>query len=265
MKTNIKTYEQFNKQQNNITYEEYIKQTKEYQTLNKLYTTHLNKLSTIIEMLNINNTYDLSLLYSYFLIPNGILSTTNTFKYYNSPTKAYEFIEIIGPKVLTGTGVCRHIVKHLSDLSRTCNLDNYILIADTFNSKIKHALLGIVDKEQKFLFDPTNKVIGTINNEQISFHNPITSETIPNLKISQNRAKHNDFNYLNTDNFFNLENKNNFDDFTQRYQIIKQKYNFFEECFQSYKSNNYTTYQEINYLLEQLNNLNKSKKKRLIK
>lgn len=260
MKNTILTYEQFSKMNNNQDYDEYIKQTKEYQLLDKLYNNHLNNLSNIIDMLNINTPYDLSLLYTYFLIPNGILSITDTFKYHKNTTKAYEFINILGPKVLTGTGVCRHIVKHLSDINQTLNFDTYILIADSLTSKIKHALLGISEQNQKFLFDPTNKVIGIINNQQISFINPLTPEEIPNLKISTNKEKHSNFNYLDTDFFFQLESKTNFEDFQQRYEIIKQKYDFFKDYFQLYKVNNYTTYQQICQLLEQLNNSKSTKK-----
>lgn len=152
---NVLTFHLLEKQN----YEEYLLKTHEYQEYLEAYQKSLKDFKDFIQNYNIHNSLELGILYTCFLLPKGIFSITNQFQYSYSKV-LFEPLEMLGSKVISGRGCCRHISKNLVDILNTCGYEAYYLKTEEINLSELHALVGIIYDSKKLTLDPTNKKIG---------------------------------------------------------------------------------------------------------
>lgn len=167
---NILTFHLFEKEN----YEEYIFDTNIYQKYLYTYQQVLKDFKEFIQNYPIHDSLELGILYTYFLLPNGIFSLFNNFSYFREYS-LFEPKELLGSKIISGTGCCRHIAKNLIDILNVCGFEAYYLSTQLLDESDFHALVGLCFQNKKYVLDPTNKKIGYfIDEDYIMTKNPIT-------------------------------------------------------------------------------------------
>lgn len=156
-----------------------VMDTKEYQKLIELYDEYTSLIADLIKKERFDNDMERSIFLEK-LTQKGYLSKDKTFQF-----KAFKYDtesmislrEISGARVATSTGVCRHICSLHNDVLKKCGVDIRILpthVAHTnhpeYNKHFRnitadHVVLGIIEKGEKYIYDPTNNCFGrsTIN------------------------------------------------------------------------------------------------------
>lgn len=157
-----------------------------------LYNNYLKNLAEFLKSINIKNSLDICIAYE-ILDRWGYLTGGNEhiYKEYKYDLDGY-CSELHGTRVITGTSVCRHKSAMLTDLLNkmnisACNLgvrgysddlyDKMPLLIKKLNFKPNHMVTGIVDKDGKYLFDPTwQGNIATFNTEKTKQDKILTEE-----------------------------------------------------------------------------------------
>lgn len=156
-------------------YENYIFDTLEYQEYSNLYKESLKNFKNFIQNYPIHDSLELGILYTYFLLPHGIFSVSDHFSY-SCEKSLFEPQEMLGSKIISGIGCCRHIAKNLIDILNYCNFTSYYLTTLSISKSELHALVGLYFNDEKFVLDPTNKKIGYfIDEEYIETSDPFNS------------------------------------------------------------------------------------------
>ncbi len=231
-----------------LSYDKYIKNTMEYKTTFKIYKLFLSRLKELLNLLGITDSLDISILCTYFLIPDGILSITDNFAKKVENYSNCEFVNLIGSKVLTGSAVCRHISKFIVDLNRINKNESYFVVLKNLeNDSMDHVVVGLKVEDKKFIIDPLNKQIGISNKDLVTCFNPMGGSIPVNYKIDRVRYKQiiDKLNYLDINVFFELEKLKNLNIFKERYEFVRIKYLYFKELFNNFKTDNYDLYVNI--------------------
>lgn len=251
---------------NDLSYDKYTKNTIEYINSFKLYKLLLLRLRELFDLLGINDSLDITILCTYFLIPEGILSISDNFNKKIENYSNFEFINTLGSKVLSGNAVCRHVSKFILDINRMCNYDSYFIPVNSIDDNTGHVLVGLNVNNEKFIIDPLNKQLGVICKEFITCFSPIESNVPINYKLNKNKLIIDKLNYRNINDFFNLNDGANIDIFKNKYEYMKLKYLYFKDLFLNFKYENIDLYKEIVSYLEILCGYKyNSKTKKLIK
>lgn len=248
---------------NELSYDKYIKNTMEYKSTFKMYKLFLSRLKELLSLIGITNSLDITILCTYFLIPDGILSITDNFDKRQENYTNCEFVNLIGSKVLSGTAVCRHISKFIVDLNRIYKNESYFVVLKNLDSEIMdHVVVGLKVENKKFVIDPLNKRLGTFYGEVITLFNPMGGNIPISYKIDKVKYKQiiDKLNYLDINSFFELDKLNNLNLFKERYDYIKTKYIYFLDLFNNFKTENYDLYKSIVSNLELLTGYESNKK-----
>lgn len=213
-------------------YEEYLLETPEYQEYMAVYQEVLKDFKSFIQNYNIHSSLELGILYTCFLLPKGILSITNQFQY-KYLKGIFEPLEILGAKVISGRGCCRHISKNLVDILNTCGYEAYYLKTEKIDLSELHALVGIIYDNKKLTLDPTNKKIGYfIDQENIQTQGFLNT----NKKYLYHCCYYNGISNLLNEQFMN---DYNVDDFYHRNSLeeIKELFNIYSDISILYYQN----------------------------
>lgn len=231
-------------------YEQYLSKTHEYQEYMAVYQEVLKDFKSFIQNYNIYSSLELGILYTCFLLPKGILSITNQFQY-KYLKGIFEPLEILGAKVISGRGCCRHISKNLVDILNTCGYEAYYLKTEKIDLSELHALVGIIYDNKKLTLDPTNKKIGYfIDQENIQIQGFLNT----NKKYlyhccyyngDAQRLNEQDLNKLNIDNFYQKDSLNEIISLFDIYSDIAILYYENEQSFKEFKKEQMDHYQKI--------------------
>lgn len=231
-----------------LSYDKYIKNTMEYKATFKMYKLFLSRLKELLNLLGITDNLDITILCTYFLIPNGILSITDKFNKKIENYSNCEFINLIGSKVLSGNAVCRHISKFIVDLNRINKNESYFVVLKNLeNDVMDHVVVGLKVNDKKFVVDPLNKGIGVFNKDIITCFNPMGGNIPVSYKIDRVKYKQiiDKLNYLDINSFFELDKLNDLNLFKERYDFVRLKYLYFKDLFNNFKTENYELYVNI--------------------
>ena len=163
----------------------YIENTEEYQKCYTLYRQLLEETAELFVKCSADkDPLMLGILHG-ILLHNGFLSINNEFNYHNYDIDMGFAYELLGARVCSSTGVCRHITKNSVDLYRLLGHnatysqvkmlkeDNIYLkhkiLLDIKAPKPTHAVTGVVGKDGKFVLDITNsRVINIDRNKKLA-------------------------------------------------------------------------------------------------
>lgn len=159
--------------------ENYIKNTDEFMDLEILYDEYITEIAKLIKMFGDLDIYEVSVLYI-ILLKNGILSKERSFNYHRYD-EDNDYRSILGSRIASGYGVCRHESFNLLDVFNKLGYQNsYIACkADMHNSKFKnipklfsiftkdtHGIGIIADSKEHLIVDPTWECVGKFSKEE---------------------------------------------------------------------------------------------------
>lgn len=243
---NVLTFHLFEQEK----YEEHLFETSVYQNYLEHYRQILRDFKEFIQKYPIHNSLELGILYTYFLLPNGIFSLDDHFSYFQEYS-LFEPKELLGSKVISGNGCCRHVAKNLVDILNTCGFESYYLSTQLLDESAFHALVGLCFQNKKYVLDPTNKKIGYfIDEDYIMTENPFTqsnerifrccSYDLPQKKILEQMLNENDVqSYYQKEPFHKIES------FFDIYADIAVLYYKKQQDFANFKREEIENYQKI--------------------
>ena len=206
-----------------------------YDELLKYYNEYLKEFSEFIKYYKIEDAFFFNTLVTK-LIHDGYFSFSGLYQYENSlisnKIKNYkEDVYLLGSRVFTDYGICRHCASFLNDINNESGFNSISLLVRPVNensiylktSKLfpsdysNHMVIGINTKEGKFLFDPTNKSAGEFLSNAHAKRKSIVefkknSEYAVTDVLSTSSLIFNDFNYHKLTNFKNSDFKKIEDD-----------------------------------------------------
>ncbi|MGN0966166.1 MAG: hypothetical protein ACI4OP_01020 [Candidatus Coprovivens sp.] len=156
-----------------------LEETDVYRRMSENYFTFVHKVAEFAKQFGLKSSKEV-LLFFEVMIQNGYFSETSNHEYrkYN-----YIYPEVhgtLGSQVMTGSCVCRHMSSLFSDLMYQmnmtgCNVVVKINYEDTLKQFLKkgskkefnHAVLGVVEEDKKFIYDPTNMVFAGRTDKKI--------------------------------------------------------------------------------------------------
>ena len=250
---NILTFHLFEKEN----YEEYIFDTNIYQKYLYTYQQVLKDFKEFIQNYPIHDSLELGILYTYFLLPNGIFSLFNNFSYFREYS-LFEPKELLGSKIISGTGCCRHIAKNLIDILNVCGFEAYYLSTQLLDESDFHALVGLCFQNKKYVLDPTNRKIGYFIDEgYIMTENPITQSKKKIFRCCSYDSKKKQFleqmlNINDIQGYYQKESFDKLESFFNIYADIAVLYYKNQQNFQNFKREEIENYQKI---YKKMNNL----------
>lgn len=156
-----------------------LEETDVYRRMSENYFTFVHKVAEFAKQFGLKSSKEV-LLFFEVMIQNGYFSETSNHEYrkYN-----YIYPEVhgtLGSQVMTGSCVCRHMSSLFADLMYQmnmtgCNVVVKINYEDTLKKFLKmgrkkefnHAVLGVVEEDKKFIYDPTNMVFAGRTDKKI--------------------------------------------------------------------------------------------------
>ena len=139
-----------------------LRKTDTYNELVVNYNNYINELAQFIKSFGFSSVNE-TLLFMTELLNGGYLSVPLNFQYKKFTHEESDIPELMGAKVLSGYGVCRHISTLLYDVCKRLDLPVYYLKCNIPNDLRKsafntcnHAVLLIVDNNQKYIYCPTS-------------------------------------------------------------------------------------------------------------
>lgn len=221
----------------NFDIEQYIKSTDEYEKISNLYNEYVTGISELIKVFGNLDIYEIGILYT-ILLKNGFLSKTKTFESCNIENDNRIIFDILGARITSGFGVCRHEAKLLIDIYNKLNyVSDYIQCKSGLHSSIlknypniffklkrsSHAIVGIMDETEYLIFDPTWETIGALskNNKNIIASRKIGNET-NNILYCLDTKKHNiDFSTSTSNKSCYLDN-NSYHEMIEKFKKVKR-------------------------------------------
>lgn len=135
-----------------------------YLSLKEKYDIYIDKVARYIENKNITDPLDIGF-YFCRLLYSGNLSLNNGFEYCeikDDEDSCYQ--GILGARIISGYGVCRNIASILTDVYKKMGIDaTYLVVKNKKIDKETHAVCLIKDNNGAFIFDPTWRTIGIID------------------------------------------------------------------------------------------------------
>lgn len=154
----------------------YIKSTREYQRLTNLYDDYITIIAKLIKE-NSDEIFDVATYYIN-LLHTGILSYNCGFSFRNLKTDYDNRLGILGARIASGFGVCRHMAMNLKDVYDKLGYNASYISCDKYNNKIDfqkqpnskfkkqvvpkttHAIVGVTNGRKSLIVDPTWQAIG---------------------------------------------------------------------------------------------------------
>lgn len=162
----------------NMEFHKLIENYDGYDDLTKCYKEYLKEFSEFIKYYKIEDAFFFNTLVT-LLINQGYFTTSGLYIYENELTKKSlkDFKEdkfLLGSRVFTDRGICRHTASLLNDINNEYGFDSINLLVKTTNKNSiflkaaeytsmdysDHLVVGINTKDGKFIFDPTNRSVG---------------------------------------------------------------------------------------------------------
>ena len=146
-----------------------LENTPVYSRMCENYFTYLHKLAQFLRKFEIKDTKELLCLLE-ILMKEGYYSYDFSHEYHKYKHNTGEMSGTTGAHVVTGKCVCRHMASFFSDLLYKCKIDSCNISARVrYEDEVKeflkgrkqefnHAVVGIVEDDSRFIFDPTNDV-----------------------------------------------------------------------------------------------------------
>ncbi len=147
-------------------YLEYLNnmQDDDYLRLKEKYDIYVDKLAKHIERQNITDPLDIGF-YFCKLLYSGNLSLNNDFKYCKVDGDEDNYYQgILGARIISGYGVCRNMASVLTDVYKKIGIDStYLVVKIKKIDKNGHAVCLVKSNDGAFIFDPTWRTIGIID------------------------------------------------------------------------------------------------------
>ncbi len=166
---------------------EMLYNTPEYKRCKDLYDEFIRELARFMNDMGVNDTLDIGALFMELLYC-GYLSVPGRFEYHRYDIDNDICSDIMGARVLSGSGVCRHIAGCLIDLYKAMGYPAaYVTVVTTNNElssvikdkilpfRTNHAVVLVADKYGKYIFDPTHMDVAVLN-EQGDFARVVQNE-----------------------------------------------------------------------------------------
>lgn len=160
-----------------ISFEEDIRSKKEYRKLKEKYNEYITEIAKLIKSCGNFDIYEIVLLHT-LLLRKGIFSKDDIFNFFQFK-KDYDHIHgIMGPRIAAGLGVCRNLSSHLKDVLDKLGYENYLIHCATdiygeeyendpdlfyYSQDTHHVFNALIKDEEIILYDPTEIIIGSIN------------------------------------------------------------------------------------------------------
>lgn len=147
-----------------------LEKTPVYSRMSENYFTFTHKLAVFLKKFEIKDTKELLCLLE-LMMQIGYFSYNFKHEYHKYKIDMGEMSGTTGAHVVTGKCVCRHMASFFSDVLyrfniESCNVSARVRYENEVDEFIKqgrkqefnHAVVGVVDGDSKFIFDPTNNV-----------------------------------------------------------------------------------------------------------
>lgn len=184
-----------------------IRETDEYKELVKAYNEYILGIANILENDDMSTYCKLHVFSE--LLSKSVLSVSEQYKGAEYSKDSIYLNELTGARVIQGTGVCRHVSVLLNDVLNISGQTSCVLTVSTKDdliSRIKgdHAVVGIVEDNKKYAFDPLRNAIYTHNNEIED------SKQLDNIFMPDDHLYLTDMSFIFNEN--NLDNLSKFDE-----------------------------------------------------
>jgi len=151
-----------------------LQELNEYKECTELYDKFVTSIANLFEKLQIKNPLEIAVLYNYIL-EKGYLSKDSKYKYHIFKNEDELYHELLGTRITTGYGVCRHNASLLTDiLNKMGNIAATVPVlsskesdfiqktANINNDQIdgNHCITGMLVDDKKVTYDPTHRRIG---------------------------------------------------------------------------------------------------------
>lgn len=243
--------------------EHYIKSTYEYKKMNTLYEEYVTAISKLIKEFGNLDIYEIGILYT-FLLKNGFLSENKSFEYRDLKNDNLIIEDILGARITSGFGVCRHEASNLMDVYNKLNYkaehitckaglhDSVFKNHPTLFSLLKrvsHAMVGVKNDNEYLVFDPTWETFGNLskNNKNIIETKRFCDE-INNILYYINIKDDNKKFYEEFTNSPCYLDKHSFEETIEKFKEIKNKVIFNEQDLWEWHSFHVELMEEISSL-----------------
>ena len=150
----------------------------DYKKLKVLYEEYVKNIANYFKKIGLNDIISIATYFSYLVKQSG-LSCTNEFELKNVNDTDILKCNLIGSNVVLGKGCCRHLSILLSDIYKELGFESETLLVKAYNTNfihfyerilkyINHAVVIVNDSKGNIVVDPTNSLIGKINNKKNS-------------------------------------------------------------------------------------------------
>lgn len=158
-----------------------IKSSEQYAECSELYRKYVKNIANFYKSINLKTALEIATFFDINLGSGMFNSEWNLQEYKDFKYQEdYYLAEIAGSTVMTGSSICRHNAPFLTDILdysgiKACNISvmSYPLQKlrsniDNLNSmKTNHMITGIIDNNEKFIYDPTNHMPGYFTTTEI--------------------------------------------------------------------------------------------------
>ena len=147
-----------------------LEETPVYMRMCENYFTFVHNVAIFLKRFGIKDTNELLCL-SELLLQKGYFSYNYSHEYHKYKIDTGEMAGTTGAHVITGKCVCRHMAAFFADLIhqlgiKSCTLTVRVKHDDEVkeflksrkNQDFNHSVVGVIDGDSKFMFDPTNNV-----------------------------------------------------------------------------------------------------------
>lgn len=147
---------------------EMLRETSTYQELKNEYDSYVKDVAMLIKSAGLKSAKEV-ISYLQGLMENGFFAKNMKHQYQKYEYEREYLEELCGVKIVTGKCVCRHMSSFFVDVMNelgytaanvSCAVceekDDPIKLMQRNKVTLNHAVAGVVDQGQKFLFDPTN-------------------------------------------------------------------------------------------------------------
>lgn len=143
---------------------EKVLNSNEYKKWQELYYHFIDIWASYLKSLNFSSSVE-ALEFINMLLYSGFFSVTEKYQYHYYKNNPYESLEVLGSRIISGFGVCRHSSAFTSQLLNkigypACNLSCAVKHPNScWQHKINfnHLIIGITDEENKFTYDTVSQ------------------------------------------------------------------------------------------------------------
>ena len=219
-----------------------------YKYTYQLYQKVLSDFKPLLKLLNISDLIDVTTLFYLLKQKNQLLYKKRTLKDLKKYKEVLntEMYDLLGCRVFTGCGLCRHNTAFCLDLSKQLDLQGVNLLCH--GTDIDHVVMGTIINNQKIILDPTNNDYGFLKGNQIILTENKTPYTLfnPNDEIDNFLIKRFDPHGFYQE-FLNIECKELSIDMEEKREIVKSNYYQNAKYINDFRKEHQGTYKKLAY------------------